>query len=183
MKKTAETFGISLNTVYRYLRELEKNTVIEKTEKGFRLVKIENIIPLSRSDCEKIGEDMVYKKYVKHYLCYLPDQVIRIWQYSFMEMMNNAIEHSEGKQVTIYISRDCLATDIIILDDGIGIFKKIKEYYHYTTLESTSFSKASSPLTRKTIPARESSSLPEYWTGLPLSQTARFLPMTITTRH
>lgn len=135
VKKTAETFGISLNTVYRYLRELEKNTVIEKTEKGFRLVKIENIIPLSRSDCEKIGEDMVYKKYVKHYLCYLPDQVIRIWQYSFMEMMNNAIEHSEGKQVTIYISRDCLATDIIILDDGIGIFKKIKEYYHYTTLD------------------------------------------------
>ena len=84
VKKTAETFGISLNTVYRYLRELEKNTVIEKTEKGFRLVKIENIIPLSRSDCEKMGEDMVYKEYVKHYLCYLPDHVIRIWQYSFM---------------------------------------------------------------------------------------------------
>ena len=50
-------------------------------------------------------------------------------------MMNNAIEHSEGKQVTIYISRDCLATDIMILDDGIGIFKKIKEYCHYATLD------------------------------------------------
>lgn len=38
VKKTAETFQTSLNTVYRYIRSLEEEHIIEKKENTYRLV-------------------------------------------------------------------------------------------------------------------------------------------------
>lgn len=134
-QKTAETFGISLNTVYRYMRELESEKVIQKAEKGYILsCNVETFI-LRRDAGELQEEDLIYEKYIEKHIQKLPENVQKIWQYSFMEMMNNAIDHSEANVVNMAIFCSYLSTTIIIMDQGIGIFKKIKEYYNYKSLD------------------------------------------------
>lgn len=60
---------------------------------------------------------------------------MNIWYYAFTEMFNNAIEHSESKKIqcSVLVSRSCV--NMLIIDQGIGIFEKIKEYYKYDTLD------------------------------------------------
>ena len=42
--------------------------------------------------------------------------------------MNNAIEHSGAEKISYAVKRDCLYTEISIVDDGIGVFKNIQKY-------------------------------------------------------
>ena len=134
-KKTAQAFGISLNTVYRYIRELEQDGMIEKVDNSFRLTMQREFFALNREKNELTEEDMIYDRCIEKFMDGLPDNVRRIWQYSFMEMMNNAIEHSGAEHVFITVRRNYLMTLILISDDGIGIFRKIREYYQYPSLD------------------------------------------------
>lgn len=134
-KCTAETFGISLNTTYRYIKELQNDNYIKKGNGTFSFVETSENIILKRSQNELIYEDFVYDKYIAKHMQKFPDNVKQIWEYSFMEMMNNAIDHSNAETVTISICANCLYTAIMIYDNGIGIFRKIQEYYHYASLD------------------------------------------------
>lgn len=135
IKKTSEVFEISLNTVYRYVKELLSEGIIEKSEDGYRLAaKMENIA-ISCNENKKLEEDVLFELYFAKYVERLPDNVKRIWQYSFMEMMNNAIEHSRAGHIGIVIVQNYISTTVWIMDDGIGIFEKIKDYYHYDSLD------------------------------------------------
>ncbi|MCD7762861.1 MAG: DUF4325 domain-containing protein [Lachnospiraceae bacterium] len=134
-KKTADNFQISLNSVYRYFREMEKDGIIKKGEKGYRLVNRQKTILLKRSKGELLEEDSIFKEYIEEYIKGLQDNVVRIWQYSFMEMMNNAIDHSLAEDVYLIVSQNYMDTTIMIVDNGVGIFQKIKDYYQYPELE------------------------------------------------
>lgn len=134
-KKTAEAFQISLNTVYRYVHELEHAMIIEQKDGNYQLTRKDEIITLDRERKDLQDEDAVYREYIRKYTEFLPDNVQKIWQYSFMEMMNNAIDHSEAPQVFVYVCQTALSTIIQIVDNGVGIFRKIKDYYHYNTLD------------------------------------------------
>lgn len=46
---------------------------------------------------------------------------------AFSEIFNNAMSHSNGRSVRVFLSANAIQTRIIIQDDGVGIFKKIKE--------------------------------------------------------
>ncbi|MEM1438271.1 MAG: STAS-like domain-containing protein [Pseudomonadota bacterium] len=48
-----------------------------------------------------------------------------IWHYGMTEMINNAIDHSDGATLLVNIVRTAQDTKAIIHDDGIGIFRKI----------------------------------------------------------
>lgn len=138
--KTSETFNTSINTVYRYLGELENNNIIEKMKnpsnpaQKYQLVKKRNY-KLYNTDNRKLEEHEVYYDIIHEYIKDLPINVQKIWQYSFMEMFNNAIDHSESDEIFCVIIRDYLYVNIVIQDDGIGIFEKIRSYYNYNTLE------------------------------------------------
>ncbi len=134
-KKTSETFRTSLNTVYRYIRDMEKEHIIEKNEYAYCLVQTARQFFLMRSKGELKEEDVIYDLYIKEVLQEMPKNVIQIWQYSFMEMMNNAIDHSEAERVGLGICQDYMSTSIMIVDNGIGIFRKIKEYYEFETMD------------------------------------------------
>jgi signal transduction histidine kinase len=43
-----------------------------------------------------------------------------------MEILNNAIDHSNGSKAIINNEWISDSVDIVIIDDGIGIFRKIK---------------------------------------------------------
>lgn len=134
-KAAAEAFGISLNTVYRYIRDLEKSNIIKKDGRALRLVETAHAMVFARSEEAPMNEDRVYREYIAAYLCHFPDNIQRIWQYSFMEMMNNAIEHSMAEKIKVSVFQNYMTTTIMIQDDGIGIFRKIKEFFHYESLD------------------------------------------------
>lgn len=134
-KKTAQTFGISLNTVYRYLKELEEKEIIIKYGNKYEFIESTDVFAMKRSEGDLTEEDEIYTKYVSDFIIGFPKNIEKIWQYSFTEMMNNAIDHSEAENVVLSIFQNYLYTTILIRDDGIGIFRKIKEYYHFDSLD------------------------------------------------
>lgn len=134
-KKASDAYGVSLNTIYRYLREFENDNIIQKIGNRYVLTESSENITLRRSKGQLVSEDLIYKDHIDKYINELPENVNRIWQYSFMEMMNNAIDHSEAENVDIYVSSNYLNTKIMIEDDGVGIFQKIKDYYKLNSLD------------------------------------------------
>jgi STAS-like domain of unknown function (DUF4325) len=78
---------------------------------------------------ENRHEDQVWRTSVEPHLADLPENVMRICQYSFTEMFNNAIEHSEGEHAFIKIERTARHVSLTLNDDGIGIFEKIKSNF------------------------------------------------------
>lgn len=74
---------------------------------------------------ENLYEDIVYQNHIKKYEKGKKPNVVQILTYTFTEMLNNAIDHSEGKNITILYAEDFFNIYVCILDDGVGIFKKI----------------------------------------------------------
>jgi len=74
-----------------------------------------------------LEEDQVWSSAVLPLLEGLSQNDIDIWQYCVTEMVNNAIDHSGGSKLTVVVRRRSSNTEIEVLDDGVGIFRKIKE--------------------------------------------------------
>ncbi|MEK8053496.1 DUF4325 domain-containing protein [Ideonella sp. DXS22W] len=55
----------------------------------------------------------------------LPAHVARIAQHAFTELVNNAIDHSGGRQVTISMRQTPLQMQLLVSDDGRGVFNSI----------------------------------------------------------
>ena len=73
-----------------------------------------------------LKEDFVWRERVLPLFTNHPDNIKDIWEYGFTEMLNNAIDHSGGQEVSIEIMSSPVSHIIMIADDGIGIFRKIK---------------------------------------------------------
>lgn len=73
-----------------------------------------------------LGEDVVWMRDIRPELGQLPDNALRIWQHGFTQMFNNAIDHSEGTMIRVEIRRTAANTEMIVADDGVGIFRKIQ---------------------------------------------------------
>lgn len=78
-----------------------------------------------RYDLTGLTEDRVWFADIAPMLGRLPANVREIAHYGLTEMVNNAIDHSEGRTVEVMadLHRDRLT--LIVRDDGIGIFRKI----------------------------------------------------------
>ena len=55
----------------------------------------------------------------------LPADVARIAQHAFTELLNNAIDHSGGTQVTVSMRQTALHLQLLVSDDGCGVFQRI----------------------------------------------------------
>lgn len=131
--KVADAFGISQTSVKRYIESEISDLHIRKDSVsacGYSLIfKSEQMT----YDITKLRDDedgTIYKDVLPHLnVC---DNSLRIWRYTLPEIFNNAIEHSKGKEIKVYVDSCSLYTRISITDDGIGIFKNIiaamKEY-------------------------------------------------------
>lgn len=99
--------------------------MIEKRENGYSL-KTSSYHYCFNND-GTLGEDRVYTQFISQHIQFKKN-VNSIWNYAFTEMMNNAIEHSEAENISVTIFQNCLETRILIIDDGIGIFKNIQRF-------------------------------------------------------
>lgn len=129
IQKTMENFEISITTVKRYLREcLEYQILCEDKDKktGYRLKM--SLHTFSYQSVGHIDEDEIYNENIRPLLEDISKEAKSIWYYAFAEIMNNAIEHSGCKNIQCIVKKDYLYTEISIVDDGTGIYKKVKDY-------------------------------------------------------
>ena len=131
--KTSDAFAISENSIYRYLRELLTENIIVKGKNGQYTINSEYYEYFFKSS-DKPDEGVILDENIKKHLEGLPENVYRIWQYGFSEIMNNAIDHSKGKNIHVSIIKNPLNITMKIEDDGIGLFKKIKEHFNLPTM-------------------------------------------------
>lgn len=56
---------------------------------------------------------------------FMGKEALEIWDYGFTEMLNNAIDHSQGESVTVTVIVRAGGTLCYMNDDGEGIFRRI----------------------------------------------------------
>lgn len=126
----AKEFGISRQAINHHIRRLVDDKVLNvkgtRSRPNYelrRLLQEEYNFKIDAS----LEEDVVWKTSIAQHFNGAPKNVFDIWEYGFTEMLNNAIDHSEGKAIDIYIDKFKNYLEIFICDDGVGIFKKIKD--------------------------------------------------------
>ena len=126
--KTVAAFGITRQAVNRHINSLIKTGMIHAHGNTRQrvyglsiLTKIEFNISLKH-----LEEDKLWRERIKEYLLNLSENVFLIWHYGFTEMVNNAIDHSEGTNLAVVLEKTAAAIHMLISDDGVGIFNKIK---------------------------------------------------------
>ena len=136
VRKTAEAFGVTPATVYKYLDALEADGVVRKIRRGeYELLSQTRSVTLRRGAGELDSEMTVYERYMMDVFEDLPRNVQGIWDYMCGEMINNVIDHSGAEHLEIRISRNALHTSVRLKDDGVGIFAKIKAFFGFPTTE------------------------------------------------
>ncbi len=135
-KTVSEKCQISRNTVNEYLKELADGQRIRKIKRNeYELVSETASYCLCRSEGEIKSETSIYVKCLEHHLENCTKQAKRIWDYGFSEMVNNVIDHSEAEKLEITVVKNCINTTVVLSDNGVGIFKKIKEHFALESIE------------------------------------------------
>jgi anti-sigma regulatory factor (Ser/Thr protein kinase) len=130
-----EHLGISAATSHRLLQGLVLAGVVERRGKGrstrYRLRRIRRTILLAGSE-----EDTVWRE--------VADEIVRIrplapdesqsLRYAATEVINNAIDHSGGKELEIAVDFEGQGTTTVrVADDGIGVFHRVCKDFGYET--------------------------------------------------
>jgi anti-sigma regulatory factor (Ser/Thr protein kinase) len=124
-----EHFHISRQAVNKHLHVLQTEGAISITGKtrnrSYELVALVKWSGLYRIS-PNLAEDIVWRDAIRPVLENQPENIISIWHYGFTEIFNNAIDHSGGDEIFVQINITAANTEIFIMDNGIGIFKKIQ---------------------------------------------------------
>jgi anti-sigma regulatory factor (Ser/Thr protein kinase)/biotin operon repressor len=125
----AQAFDVSRQAINKHIQALVEQKAL--TVSGSTRNKSYRLHPLvewgkSYSLTQALEEDRVWDADVKPLVADFPDNVRAIWYYGFTEMLNNAIDHSSGNDVSIKVKKTAIDAEIMIFDDGEGIFKKIQ---------------------------------------------------------
>jgi len=130
--RTAENFGISRQAVGRHLQKLLHKGVIlghgHTRARRYELAVLKKhlqVYPLN----PEFQEDVVWSQDLRPLLTTLPENILTICQYGVTEMLNNAKDHSGALEVTVRLEQTIAELSFIVQDEGVGIFRKIKEAY------------------------------------------------------
>ncbi len=128
-KLTADKFEITRQAVNKHLQKLAREGALlesgktrSRTYKLAPLLEWSNTYPLNK----ELTESDVWNRDIKPRLGHLPDNVMDIWHYGFTEMFNNAIDHSGGSYIHVSLRKTAADAEIVIMDNGVGIFRKIQ---------------------------------------------------------
>lgn len=129
VRLTGKKFAISRQAVNRHIHRLIDNGVIvAEGSTRQRKYKLKPIIeerfyfPVSID----LQEDVVWRNYIRPLLDKFSSNVLDICHYGVTEMVNNVVDHSAGTLMTITVIQTPINIILSILDNGVGIFKKIQ---------------------------------------------------------
>jgi anti-sigma regulatory factor (Ser/Thr protein kinase) len=133
--------GFSRTYVQRHLKELQdsgKVILIGRADQAHYVIASkrtkENAIAMRRQFLRSyknlnLQEDQVWHQIVHQtgVVHGVTENIKRIVEYGFTEMLNNAIEHSHSKIIKVRVMRTQEGIAFSVIDQGIGIFRNIKE--------------------------------------------------------
>jgi anti-sigma regulatory factor (Ser/Thr protein kinase) len=127
LQNAVKLFGITRQAVHRHLSDLvasgylmaEGSTRARKYTLGPKRWYAANY------DISAIDESTAYRRDFSFVFAGLPANIEDICHYGFTEMLNNAIDHSEGTEIYVTASRTEAQISITIRDIGEGIFLRI----------------------------------------------------------
>ena len=124
-------FNISRQSIHKHLSALVKEKRLIATGKTRSRVYALGPVRTHFAQYQLVGldEHVVYRNEFSFVFEGLPESVTEIIHYGFTEMVNNAIDHSDGESVIINAERDENKVLIQIIDDGEGIFKRIARIF------------------------------------------------------
>ncbi len=128
-KIAAEHFGITRQGINKHLQKLcVEKALSESGKTRGRTYKLAALLEWSEGYriIPGLAEDLIWKDHIQPVISPLPDNVFNIWHYGFTEMFNNAIDHSGGSEIFVRIRKTAASTEMLLMDDGVGIFKKIQ---------------------------------------------------------
>lgn len=122
----AEKLGISRTAANKYIHQLEEGGWIARSGPSTRPVfspgykrRASKLYAL-----ESLEEDVAWSRDFRPYLSLSPN-VLSIVNHGFTEMLNNAIDHSAGSEVFVWMTQTENKVKLVISDNGVGIFFKI----------------------------------------------------------
>lgn len=132
-KSVADATGVSQTTICNYLKELVSENIIRKSKRGeYKLISRRYRYKLERNHGDLDSDMHAFEACLLPHINTFPQNVQGIWQYAFTEMVNNVIDHSEAETMYVDILQNYLTTSVIIADNGVGIFEKIKNHFHFS---------------------------------------------------
>ena len=134
---TTKHFGVTRTTVHRHLKNLIKQGDILKSGKTRNIrytLKSSMDRELSYKINSQLSEFLILKTDFEDIFCTFKENIYDICIYGFTEIVNNAIDHSHGSNLTITTHCDKKKLVITIQDDGVGIFQNILDYFKLNSI-------------------------------------------------
>jgi anti-sigma regulatory factor (Ser/Thr protein kinase) len=129
VRVVTERFGISRQAVHRRLKRLIRGEWIQARgqtrSRRYALGPVRERFAALQVTAE-LDEDRVWTELVKPQLTGLPQNVVSLCQYGLTEMLNNVVDHSGSRVATIAVKRTPRSIELVVRDEGVGIFRKIK---------------------------------------------------------
>lgn len=146
-----EVLGISRQQVAAYLRELVAEGHLDKTgstrKARYTLATAGSKKPTPQKanrefqSLKKLEEDRIFDQLdlQLNLKKQLPSNVYSIVYYAFTEMVNNAIDHSKSKRMSVEAGLGEKNFQFVVRDYGIGVFENIKKTFklesHFAAIE------------------------------------------------
>lgn len=127
---TAATFSITRQAALRYIHDLVGSGVL--IAKGLTRSRKYSLAEIAKHSfvlpvVSTLQEDAVWRDQVKSLFDGVPQNIKDICYHGFTEMFNNVIDHSGAASVTVELARTAASISLWIVDDGVGIFRKIAQ--------------------------------------------------------
>jgi anti-sigma regulatory factor (Ser/Thr protein kinase)/biotin operon repressor len=128
-KLTAGHFQITRQAVNKHLQKLTKEGAL--SEGGKTRNHLYSLAPKVEWGQEyeitpEFEEHLIWQNDLKKVVGEQPENVLDIWQFGLTEMFSNARDHSGGTKVTVLVRKTSVYTEMAIVDNGVGIFRKIQ---------------------------------------------------------
>lgn len=140
--KISKRLGVSRIYAHRILQELRQDglvLLVGKTRQAVYVLASDKravhaaqaaIRHISLRLCNtQLAEDMIFSRVERETGIFLdvPENIRKIVQFGFTEMLNNAIDHSQSEKIIIDCRKTDTAISFTVRDFGIGIFNNVRE--------------------------------------------------------
>jgi anti-sigma regulatory factor (Ser/Thr protein kinase) len=121
-------FGISRQVANGYLQAMAREGLVEaEGTTRARVYRLRTLLEVERRYVrEGLQEDLVWRDQIAPVVAPFSDNVRSTWHYGSTEMINNAIDHSGAREVLVSVRKTALFTEVLVADEGEGIFLKIQ---------------------------------------------------------
>src|SRR4030095_5437005 len=136
-RDVAAALRVSSATAHRLLQALGLSGVLERREKG-RAARYGLRTLRRRFRLEGLDEHRAWSDIAARIAAIRPldPGATTSLAYAVSEMLNNAVDHSGGRTVTVTVSFAQRGTTVVtVQDDGVGVFRRVGEDFGYATPE------------------------------------------------